>query len=145
MVEAFSFISFRQAFPIEFSRLKQGQSAHDIGAGKGERIPYASVNVGLSRKVDYAVNLLILHQFVECFKVADIHLYELVVRSVLDVLEIRKISGISEFVEIDDFILRIFIYEKSYNMRAYEACSASYYYISHFTIFNIHFLSDSVQ
>lgn len=86
--------------------------------------------MGLSREMYDSVNFLILHKLVEGLKVADIHLDELVVRSILDVLEIRKVASIGQLVEIYDLILRIFVDKESYNMAADETSAAGDYDVS---------------
>ena len=42
--------------------------------------------MALGSKMDDAVDMLVLHQLVDCVEVADVHLYELVVGLVLNVL-----------------------------------------------------------
>ena len=76
--------------------------------------------------MDDAVYLLILHEFVESVEVANVHLHELIVGLILDVLQVCEVSGIGQLVEIDDVILGIFVDEKPYNMTADESGSASY-------------------
>ena len=66
--------------------------------------------------MDNTINLLILHQLVECIEVADVHLHELVVGVILNVSEVSEITCISKSIEVDDLILRIFVYEKSYDV-----------------------------
>ncbi len=74
--------------------------------------------------------LLILHQLQEAIEVTDIHLNKLVVRLVLDVFEVGKVAGISEFVKVDDVVLRVFVDEQAYNMGAYETGTAGDYDVS---------------
>ena len=71
--------------------------------------------------MDDTVHLLVLHQFIESVKVADVHLDELIVGFVFDVLEVSQVSGIRQFVEIDDVIIRIFCDEKSNDMATYKS------------------------
>lgn len=47
-------------------------------------------------------------------EITDITLYESIVRLVLDVLEVSQVTSVSQLVEVDDVILRIFVHEKSY-------------------------------
>ena len=72
--------------------------------------------MALCCKVDDAVDVLVLHQLVEGIEVADVHPDELVVRLVLDVLEVGEVAGIGQLVKIDDLVLGIFVYEESYDM-----------------------------
>ena len=128
MVEHLAFIALRQAFPIQLGGLKQAQSSHHIGTGKSERVFNAPVNVGLGCKVDNPVDLLVLHQFIDTFEVADVHLDKLVVRLVLYVLEIGKIACVGELVQIDNPVVRILIHEKPYYVGADKACPSGDYY-----------------
>ena len=70
----------------------------------------------LSGEVDYAIDMLVLHQLIHALKVADVHLDKLIVWLVFHVLEVGKVAGLCQFVEIDDVILRIFVDKKAYNM-----------------------------
>ena len=81
-------------------------------------------------KMNDSVYLLVLHELIESLEVADVHLHELIVRPVLDILQIGKITGISKLVDIDYLIIRIFIHEKTYDMASDEAGSAGDYDIS---------------
>lgn len=75
------------------------------------------------RKVDDAVDVLILHEFVEGVKVAYVHLDKLVVWLVLDVFEVGEVARISEFVEVDDVVFRVLVYEEAHYVASYEACA----------------------
>ena len=65
----------------------------------------------LGCKVDDAVDLLVLHQLIEGIEVADVHLDELVVRLVLHILEVGKVTSVGKLVNVDNLVIRIFIYE----------------------------------
>ena len=116
VVEAFSLILLRQAFPVQLRSLQQAQRTHHIGTCKRKRILDRAVHVALCCQVDDTVHLLLLHQAVESVEVADVHLHELVVRTVLDVLQIGQIARIRQLVQVDDAILRILVHKQSYDM-----------------------------
>ncbi len=86
MVEALAFVLFRETFPIELCSLEKAQSTHHVRLREGKRVLDGAVHVTFCRQVDDAVDMLILHELVESVKVADVHLHELVVRLVLDIL-----------------------------------------------------------
>ena len=67
-------------------------------------------------EMDDAIHLVVLYQFQHQVKITDITLYESIVRLILDVLEVSQITCVSQLVEVDDVILRIFVHEKSYYM-----------------------------
>ena len=81
--------------------------------------------MALGSKMDDTVNLLILHQLIESVEVADVHLDKLIIGLVLDVLEVRKITCIRQLVEVDDFVLWIFVHEEANDMLANKSGSAS--------------------
>ena len=83
-----------------------------------------------SCQVDDAIDMLIMHQLVERIEVANIHLHELVVGLILDVLEISQVASISELIEVDDVVFGIFVYEQAYNVTSDEASTSGYNYIS---------------
>ena len=74
-------------------------------------------------KMDDTINILILHELIECVKVADVHLHELVVWLIFYIFEVGKVASVSEFVEIDNLVLRVFINEEAHYMTAYKASS----------------------
>ena len=80
--------------------------------------------------MDDAIDLLVLHQLIEGLKVTDIHLHELVVRLVLDILEVRKITRLGKLIKVDDIVFWIFVHEESYYVRSDETGSTGNYYIS---------------
>ena len=76
-------------------------------------------------QVDDAVNFLILHQLIESLKVTDVHLDELVVGLIFNIFEVSQITGIGQFVQVNDFVIGILVYKQSYNVRADEAGTIS--------------------
>ena len=86
--------------------------------------------MALGSEMDDTVNLLVLHQLIESVEVADVHLDKLIIWFVLDVLEVGKITCIRQLVEVDDFVLWVFVHEEANDMRADKACTASNHDIS---------------
>ena len=125
MVEAFAFPFLRQGFPIQLGCLQHAQRPHHIGLGKGERVLDGAVHMTFGSEVDDAVDVLVLHQFIHAFKVADVHLDEAVVGLVLNVLQVGKVAGVGQLVEVDDFVFGVFVDEQADDMVADEACTAS--------------------
>ena len=130
MVEAFSTITFRQGFPIYLCSLKQGKSTHYVGLSKGERIFNTSVHMAFRCQVNNSINMILLEDFQHFIKVTDISLYKGIIRLILDIFQVSQITGISQFIQIDNMIFRIFIDEQTYNVRSDEACSTCNQYIS---------------
>ncbi len=83
--------------------------------------------MGLRRKVDDAVDLLFLHEFEDALKVADVHLHKPVVGLVLDVLQISQVTGIGQFVQVDDPVLRVLVDKQPYYVAANETGAAGDY------------------
>ena len=122
MVETFA-VSI--AVPIHLGGLQEAQRTHHIGLREGERVFDGAVHVALGGEVDDAIDLLVLHELVNRLEVADVGLYELIVRLVLDVFQIGKIACVSQLVEVDDFIIGILVHEQTYDMASDEARAAS--------------------
>ena len=80
--------------------------------------------MALGSEVDDTIDLLFLHELVESLEVADVHLHELIVRLILDVLEVGKIAGIRQLIEVDDVILGIFVHEQANYVASDKACTA---------------------
>ena len=119
-----------ELFPIKLGGLKECKGSHYVGLGECEWVFDASVNVAFCCKVDDTVDLLVLYKLIEGFKIADVHLYELVVWLVLDVLQVCKITGIGQLIQVNDVILGILVYKQSNYMRANESSSSGDYYVS---------------
>ena len=123
VVEALAFVLLGQRFPIEFGSLQQRECSHNVGTCKGERVFYGAVHMTLGSKVDDTVHLLLLHQLIEGVEVADVHLHKLVVGLILDVLQIGKVAGIGQLVEVDDVILGILVHKQAHHVASYKACA----------------------
>ncbi len=149
VVEPLALVLLGQRLPVELGSLQQRQCSHDIGAGEGEGIFDGAVDMALGSKVDDAVYMLVLHQLVESLEVADVHLHELVVRTVLNILQVCQVAGVGQLVEIDDVILRVLVHEQAHHMAPYEAgATSNNYCLRHtylrFTYCAIYDLSDSL-
>ena len=112
------------AIPVPASSLQQAESAHDIRAGEGEGVLDRAVHMALGGKVNNAVDIVLLHDGAHALEVADVGLHEGVVRLVLDVLKVSEVAGISERIEVDDFVLGVLVDKKSDDMRTDEAGSS---------------------
>ena len=86
--------------------------------------------MALGCQVYDAIHLLLLHEGIEGLEVADVHAHELVVGAVLHVLQVGKIAGIGEFVQVDDIVVGVLVHEQAYHMAAYESGSAGDDYAS---------------
>ena len=62
-------------------------------------------------EVDNAVHVFGLHQFVNAFEVANVHLDELVIGLALDVFQVGEIASIGQFVEIDDIVIGVLVHK----------------------------------
>ena len=91
-------------------RGKHGRS----GLSESEWILDTSIYMALGSEMDDTIHLIVLHQFQHQVEIADITLNESIVWLVLDVLEVSQVTSVSQLVEVDDVILRIFVHEKSY-------------------------------
>ena len=122
--------------PALLCSLKEGEGAHDICAGKCERILYRTVNMGLGGKVDDAIDMLLLHEGKDSIKIADVHTDKPVIRLILDIAKVRQIAGVRQFIDVNYLIIRIFIDKQPDNMGTDEPGTACYDYRTfHFTRF----------
>ena len=122
MIETFAI----KIIPAQACGLKKGECTHYIGLGKCEGILYGTIHMGFGRKVYDAVDLFVLQELADGFEVADVQFYELVVRFILDILKIGKVTGVSKFIDIYDAIVRVLVYQQPYYVATYEAGSAGY-------------------
>ena len=113
MVEAFALVLLWQALPIQLGSLQQTQSTHHVSLSECEWVLDRAVYMTLSSQVDDTVNLLVLHELVECVEVADVHLNELVVWFVLDVLQVSQVTSVGKLVEVNDVILGILVHKQA--------------------------------
>ena len=149
MVEALALVLLWEGFPIQLGCLKEREGTHHIGASKGEWIFDGAIDMRFSCQMDDTIDVFVLHQLIERIEVANVHLHELVVGLILNVLKVSEVACISELVEIDDVLFGIFVYKEANYMTSNKACTTSDNYMSfHFVCcfkLLIHFLSESVQ
>ena len=130
MIETLALILLRQTFPVHLGRLQQRQRPHHVGACKGKRILDAAVHVTLRRQVNDAVHVIQLHQLLHLLVVADVRLYEHIVRLVLNVLQVRQVSRIRQLVQVDDTVLRILVHEQAHHVAANKSGTAGNQYVA---------------
>ena len=80
--------------------------------------------------MDDTVYLILLHQFQHLVIVADICLDKYIVRLVLNVLQIRQVAGVGQFVQVDDAVFRILVHEQAYHVAADETGTAGNQYVT---------------
>ena len=80
----------------------------------------------LGCKVDNVINLILLHKRKHGVKVADVRLNKGVVWLVFYILEICKVTRVSELVKVDDSVVRVFVYKETNYVAANETSTASY-------------------
>ena len=126
------------AIPHGLGRLEEGEGAHYVRLGEGERILDAAVHMALSCQMDDAIHFLLPHKGEHGFEIADIRLHETVIGFLLYVLEIRQVTRIGKFIYIDNPVLGILVDEKPYYVTANETGAAGNDYSSmcHFLLKN---------
>ena len=102
VVEALALISLRKTLPVNLGSLEQRQSTHHVGMSESEWILDTSIYMTLGSEMDDAIHLVVLHQFQHQVEIADVALYESIVRLVLNILEVSQITSVSQLVEVDD-------------------------------------------
>ena len=111
-------------FPARLGGLEERKRTHHVGLSEGERILDGTVHVRLGRQVDDAVHVLLLHELEDTLEVADIHHHKAVIGLVLNVLEVGQIARISELIQVNDLILRVFIHKEPDHVAADEPRAA---------------------
>ena len=124
VIEALPLVFLGEGIPPEPGGLQQAQGPQHVRPCERERVLDAAVNVALSSQMDDAIDILLPHQFVHPVEIADVSLDERIVRPVLDVLEVGKIAGIGQLIDIDDMIVGILRHEKAHYVRANETGSS---------------------
>ena len=117
-------LAFPVAVPILAGGLQQAEGAHHIGAGEGEGILDGAIHVALCGKVDDAIDIVLLHNGAHAVEVADIGLNKGVVRLVLDILEVGEVAGVSQGVEVNDFVLGVLVDKEADDVGTDEAGTA---------------------
>ena len=87
--------------------------------------------MAFGREVYHPVDGILAEELPHPLVVADIGLYERVVRGVLDVREVGQIAGIGQLVEVDDTVSGVLVYEQAHHMASDEAGAARDQYIFH--------------
>ncbi len=124
VVEALALVLFGEAFPVELGCLEQAKRAHHVRLREGERVLDGAVHVTFCRQVDDTVYMFVLHELVERVKVADVHLHELVVRLVLDVLQVREVARVGKLIEVDNLVFRVLVHKQANHVASNKACTA---------------------
>ena len=101
--------------------------------------------MALGSEMDDTVNLLVLHQLIESIEVADVHLDKLIIRLVLDVLEVGEVTSVRQLVEVDDALVGIPVHEEANDMRANKSGTASDNDILHIRLFLFNFPNMSAK
>ena len=114
VVETLALVTLWKTLPVNLCRLEQRQGTHHVGLSKSEWILDTSIYMALGSEMDDAIHLVVLHQLQHLVEIADIALNESIVRLVLNVFEVSQVTCVSQLIEVDDVILRIFVHEKSY-------------------------------
>ena len=116
MVEHLPAVFLREAFPVFLSGLQQRESSHHVGARESERALYRPIHMALGGEVYYPVDLVFPDYAPHLFEVSDVGAHESIVRFLLDVLEVGKVAGVCELVEVDNSVIGIFVYEEAYHI-----------------------------
>ena len=61
------------------------------------------------RQMDNPGDMFFLHQVIDGIKITYIRFNEFVIRTCLNIFEVRQVAGIGEFIDIDDTVVGVFI------------------------------------
>ena len=116
--------------PILACRLQQRQRTQHVRARKGEGILDRVVDMALRRKMYNTVDLIFAHDLAHAVEIAYVGTLEYIVRTVLNVLQVGKIAGVGQFVEVDDTVIGILVYEEAHDMAPDKARTARDQYVA---------------
>ena len=136
MIETLALILLRQTFPVHLGCLQQRQRTHHVGACKGKRILDAAVHMALCSQVNDTIYVIQLHQILHLLVVADVRLYEHIVRLVLNVFQVRQVPRIRQLVQVDDTVFRILVYEQAHHVAANKSGTAGNQYVTFESLHN---------
>lgn len=136
MIETLALILLRQTFPVHLGCLQQRQRTHHVGACKGKRILDAAVHMALCSQVNDTIYVIQLHQLLHLLVVADVRLYEHIVRLVLNVFQVRQVPRIRQLVQVDDTVFRILVYEQAHHVAANKSGTAGNQYVTFESLHN---------
>ena len=87
-------------------------------------------------KMDDAVNPMLLHKGQDGIKITDVCLHKGIIGPVLYVLQVGKVAGVGQFININYVIIRIFLSKKTNHVAAYKpGTSGNHHSTFHFTRF----------
>ena len=81
--------------------------------------------MALGCQVDDAVHVFVLHQLIEGIKVADVHLDETIVGTVLNIFEVGKVARVGQFVEVDNLVFGVLVDKQADNVATDKSGTAS--------------------
>lgn len=81
---------------------EQREGTEDIGLDKVSWALNAAINVRLGGKMDHSVNLLIGKQLLKQRLITDIGMHETVIGVILNILKVGRVTGVGQFVKVDD-------------------------------------------
>ena len=86
--------------------------------------------MALSSKVYNTINTLPLHKLKHRLVIANIHSHKLIIRFVLDIAQIGKITRIGQLIYVDNVILWVLIHKEAHNVASNKARATRDYYCS---------------
>ena len=126
-------------YAVGAAGIEQGCRADHVGAHKNLRVRDAAVHMGLRRKVNHNVRLLLLEKVKDKGSVRDIAAHKAVVLLVCDRRNALQIARIGQKIQVDDLVLRIVIDLILHEVAADKACATCHYYF-HLSVLSAPFL-----
>jgi hypothetical protein len=110
--------------PMRSACLKKVKRSHDIGTYKVRRANDASVHVAFRGKMNHYIWVIPLKNFLDAIVICDIRPLKAIVFFLIYVFKVTEVSGIGEFIQVDERVLLIFGHEDAQKIRTDKACSA---------------------
>ena len=118
---------------VSTAGIQKCRCSHYIGADICLRIRDGTVYVALCCKIDNHIRLFFFKQLEYKITVCNIAMYKFIIRFVLYRFQSLQVSCIGQKIQVDDLILRVFIYHMMYKVSADESCSACHDNFHYFT------------
>lgn len=106
--------------------LEQIHGAHHIGSHEDLRVGDAAVHVGLCRKVDDVVGIIVRDELCDELFITDITVNKDVSWVILQIFQVFQVTGIGESIKVDDFDVSVAVEHIVYECSSDEASATGY-------------------
>ena len=98
-------------FPLIARGIEQVYGANYVRLDEGHRLCNGAINMAFGGQMEDAFNRLLVEEIINGLLITNIHSDESVIGSFLDFSQVFENSGIREGIEVNNLIIRIFVYK----------------------------------